>query len=108
MHRSASAGIHQGGAHDEVEVLSRIIAELNERFGIELGPEHRVTLQQMMDRLEENRALDAAAHVGIECDRLDNDDKFMLHLVQVVRWGIGRGRVWTRRPRSWTGGRCAW
>ena len=27
--------------------------------------------------------------VGIEHDRLDNDDKFMLHLAQVVRNGLG-------------------
>jgi hypothetical protein len=32
---------------EELEPLSRIIAELNERFGLNLGPEHRVTLGQM-------------------------------------------------------------
>src|SRR5205085_12198774 len=31
-------------AAEEIESLSRIIAELNERFGLNLGPEHRVTL----------------------------------------------------------------
>ena len=36
----------QGPIPDEVEMLSRIIAELNERFGLDLGPEHRVTLSQ--------------------------------------------------------------
>ena len=45
---------------EELEALSRIIADLNERFGIELGPEHRVTLGRMMERLEEDAALDAA------------------------------------------------
>ncbi len=30
---------------EELETLSRIIAELNERFGLNLGPEHRVTLR---------------------------------------------------------------
>ena len=49
---------------EELEALSRIIAELNERFGIELGPEHRVTLGRMMERLEEDAALDAAAKVN--------------------------------------------
>ena len=49
---------------EELEALSRIIAELNERFGIELGPEHRVTLGRMMERLEEDAALDAAARVN--------------------------------------------
>ena len=49
---------------EELEVLSRIIAELNDRFGIELGPEHRITLSRMMDRLEEDAALDLAAKVN--------------------------------------------
>ena len=49
---------------EELEALSRIIAELNERFGIELGPEHRVTLVRMMERLEDDAALDAAAKVN--------------------------------------------
>ena len=68
--------IHQGGTQEEVEALSRIIAELNERFGIELGPEHRVTLEQMMERLEGDRALDAAARVNTrENVRLTFDHK---------------------------------
>jgi type I restriction enzyme, R subunit len=33
---------------EELEALSRIIAELTERFGLNLGPEHRLTLGQMM------------------------------------------------------------
>ena len=32
---------------------------------------------------------DDAAVLGIEHDRLDNDDKFMRHLAQVVRNGLG-------------------
>src|ERR1700719_2039311 len=32
---------------------------------------------------------DDGAIVGIEADRLDNDDKFMRHLAQVVRNGMG-------------------
>ena len=32
---------------------------------------------------------DGGTVVGIEADRLDNDDKFMLHLAQVVRNGLG-------------------
>ena len=51
-------------ASEEVEALSRIIAELNERFGIELGPEHRVTLRQMMDKLDGDDTLDIAAQVN--------------------------------------------
>ena len=49
---------------EEMEALSRIIAELNDRFGIELGPEHRITLGRMMDRLEDDAALDLAAKVN--------------------------------------------
>ena len=49
---------------EELEALSRIIADLNERFGIELGPEHRLTLGRMMERLEEDAALNAAAKVN--------------------------------------------
>ena len=49
---------------EELEALSRIIADLNERFGIELGPEHRLTLGRMMERLEEDPALDAATKVN--------------------------------------------
>ena len=54
----------RGGTPEELEALSRIIADLNERFGIELGAEHRVTLGRMMERLEEDAALDAAAKVN--------------------------------------------
>ena len=49
---------------EELEPLSRIIAELNERFGLDLGPEHRVTLEQMMEKLETDVSLDAAARVN--------------------------------------------
>ena len=53
-----------GPQAEEMETLSRIIAELNERFGVQLGPEHRITLGQMMDRLAGDAALDAAASVN--------------------------------------------
>jgi hypothetical protein len=43
--------IGYGLAPEEVEALSRIIAELNERFGLNLGPEHRVTLAHMIEKL---------------------------------------------------------
>jgi type I restriction enzyme, R subunit len=38
-----------GAGPEEMEALSRIILALNERFGLNLGPEHRVTLGQMDD-----------------------------------------------------------
>jgi hypothetical protein len=50
--------------------------ELNERFGLNLGPEHRVTLNQMMERLDGDPALDAAARVNTrENVRLTFDHK---------------------------------
>ncbi len=49
---------------EEMEPLSRIIADLNERFGLHLGPEHKVTLGQMMKRLDGDAALDASARVN--------------------------------------------
>ena len=45
-----------GSLAEEMEGLSRIIAELNERFGVEFGAEHRVTIEQMMDKLDGDAA----------------------------------------------------
>ena len=65
-----------GTTPEELETLSRIIAELNERFGLNLGPEHRVTLGQMMEKLDDDAALDAAARVNTrENVRLTFDQK---------------------------------
>jgi type I restriction enzyme R subunit len=65
-----------GTTPEELETLSRIIAELNERFGLHLGPEHRVTLSQMMEKLDGDAALDAAARVNTrENVRLTFDQK---------------------------------
>ena len=68
------------GAHriapEEMEALSLIIAELNERFGLNLGLEHKVTVGQMMERLDEDAALDAAARANTrENVRLTFDHK---------------------------------
>ena len=61
---------------EELEALSRIIADLNERFGIELGPEHRVTLGRMLDRLGEDAALEVATRVNtLENVRITFDHK---------------------------------
>ena len=69
----------------ELEALSRIIAELNERFGIELGPEHRVTLSQMMERLEEDAALEVAARVNtLENVRITFDHKVEKVIEEIV------------------------
>ena len=70
---------------EELEALSHIIAELNERFGIELGPEHRVTLSRMMERLEEDAALDAAARVNtLENVRITFDHKVEEIIQEIV------------------------
>ncbi|MCR4402783.1 MAG: type I restriction endonuclease [Firmicutes bacterium] len=65
-----------GVAPEELEPLSRIIAELNERFGLNLGPEHHVTLGQVMAKLDADPALDASARVNTrENVRLTFDQK---------------------------------
>jgi hypothetical protein len=67
------------------EPLSRIIAELNERFGLNLGPEHRVTLGQMMEKLDGDAALDAAARVNTrENVRLTFDQKVEQVIQEIV------------------------
>jgi len=74
-----------GTVREELETLSRIIAELNERFGLNLGPEHRVTLGQMMDKLDEDTGLDAAARVNTrENLRLAFDQKVERVIQEIV------------------------
>ena len=59
-----------------LEPLSQIIAELNDRFGLNLGPEHRLTLGQILQKLNEDAALDASARVNTrENIRLTFDHK---------------------------------
>lgn len=73
-----------GSGSEEIETLSRIIAELNERFGLNLGPEHRVTLAHMMGKLDDDGALDAAARVNArENVRLAFDQK-VEHVIQEI------------------------
>src|SRR6185369_7800560 len=75
---------HQGATPEDLAALSRIIAELNERFGLSLGPEHRVTLEQMMDRLDADAGLDASARVNTrENVRLTFDQK-VEHVIQDI------------------------
>jgi type I restriction enzyme R subunit len=69
---------------EEMEALSRIIAALNERFGLNLGPEHRVTLGQMMERLDADPGLDASARANTrENVRLTFDQK-VEHVIQDI------------------------
>ena len=70
---------------EEVETLSRIIADLNERFGIELGTEHRITLGRMMERLEDDTALEVATKVNtLENVRITFDHKVEQVIQEIV------------------------
>ena len=73
-------------SQEELEALSRIIADLNERFGIELGPEHRNTLGRMMERLEEDAALEIAARVNLSLEnvRITFDHKVEQVIQEIV------------------------
>jgi hypothetical protein len=78
-------GYATGYLWEEIESLSRIIAELNERFGLNLGPEHRVTLGQMMEKLADDAGLDAAARVNTrENVRLTFDHKVEAVIQEIV------------------------
>ena len=73
------------GTPEELEALSRIIADLNERFGIELGPEHRITLGRMMERLEEDSALAVATRVNtLENVRITFDHKVEQVIQEII------------------------
>jgi hypothetical protein len=68
-----------------LEPLSKIIAELNERFGLNLGVEHRITLDQMMSKLDHDPALDASARVNTrENVRLTFDHKVENVIQEIV------------------------
>jgi len=76
---------HHGRSEDEPEALSRIIAELNERFGLDLGPEDRVTLEQIASALEGDAGLDASARVNTrENVRLTFDPKVEDKIQEIV------------------------
>ncbi len=76
---------NQGPAAEHIEPLSQIIAELNERFGIQMSPEDRVCLDQAMTRLDEDPALGAAARVNTrENVRLTFDHKLEDVVQQIV------------------------
>lgn len=82
----APAGTEQSRGNDaeETEALSRIVSELNERFGLNLGPEHKVTLGQIMERLDGDPGLDASARINTrENVRLTFDQK-VEHVIQDI------------------------
>jgi type I restriction enzyme R subunit len=74
-----------GRGEEQPEALSSIIAELNERFGLDLGPEDRVTLEQIATALEEDAGLDASARVNTrENVRLTFDPKVEDKIQEIV------------------------
>jgi len=74
-----------GTEEEDLEPLSALIKELNERFGLNLGPEHKVTLEQIIDRLDQDKALDASARVNTrENVRLTFDHKVDDVIQQIV------------------------
>ena len=74
-----------GGPEEELETLSRIIEALNERFGLNLGPEHRVTLEQIRAALDGDAGLDASARVNTrENVRLTFDPKVEDKIQEIV------------------------
>ncbi len=74
-----------GEVVEELEPLSQIIAELNERFGLNLGPEHRVTLEQIREALDQDPGLDASARVNArENVRLTFDPKVEDKIQEIV------------------------
>ena len=75
----------RGAGVENLESLSRIIAELNERFGLNLGPEHRVTLEQIRDALDKDAGLDVSSRVNSrENVRLTFDPKVEDKIQEIV------------------------
>src|SRR5437773_11652469 len=75
----------RGEGAEELAALSAIIAELNDRFGLNLGPEHRVTLEQIRDALDQDPGLDASARVNArENVRLTFDPKVEDKIQEIV------------------------
>ena len=74
-----------GAGVEELEALSRIIEALNERFGLNLGPEHRVTLEHIRAALDGDAGLDASARVNTrENVRLTFDPKVEDKIQEIV------------------------
>jgi type I restriction enzyme R subunit len=80
-----SAKSPRGSSPEDLEQLSRIIAELNERFGLALGEEHRSTLDHMMAKLDDDPALEAASKVNsVDGVRLAFDHKVEQAIQEIV------------------------
>jgi type I restriction enzyme, R subunit len=76
---------YRASGAETLEPLSQIISELNDRFGLNLGPEHRVTLQQIQNALENDAGLEAAARANArENVRLTFDPKVEDKIQEIV------------------------
>ena len=83
--KPAGSKSHSGLGEQELEALSRIIEALNERFGLNLGPEHRVTLEHLRSVLDQDAGLDASARVNTrENVRLTFDPKLEDKIQEIV------------------------
>ena len=65
---------------EALEPLSRIIADLNDRFGIELTDDDRVSVGRVLAKLEQDNALDASTRVNTR----ENVELTFKHKVQDV------------------------
>ena len=74
-----------GAGGEQMEALSRIIEDLNERFGLNLGDEHRLTLEQIRSALDQDPGLTASARVNTrENVRLTFDPKVEDKIQEIV------------------------
>ena len=74
-----------GSGETELEALSRIIAALNERFSLNLGSEHRATLDHIRSALDKDASLEASARVNTrENVRLTFDPKVEDKIQEIV------------------------
>ena len=79
-----------GASGEQLEALSRIIEGLNERFGLNLGAEHRVALEQIRTALDEDVGLGASARVNTrENVRLTFDPKVEDKFQEIVETNFG-------------------
>ena len=75
----------RGADAEELEPLSRIIEALNERFGLNLGREHRLTLEHLRSALDDDAGLDASARANTrENVRLTFDPKVEDRIQEIV------------------------
>ncbi|MXY53020.1 MAG: DEAD/DEAH box helicase [Gammaproteobacteria bacterium] len=84
---------------EELEPLSHIIEALNERFGLNLGPEHRITLDQIRSALDGDEGLDASARTNTrENVRLTFDPKVEDKIQEIVETNFDLYRRITDDP----------